>query len=333
MRSLLSIRLRALTRPHHRTLPGNALLAGSTFVFSMGLAGAAEAYCTLHTCQDVSQAEVDASEDENLEPKQCEREDTCIVEGKELFWDSPCLSFGVSATNTSVLGLTADEFLAIIEDAYKVWEGVECPDGGNPGFKVGSVGVVDVNGNFFCEPEPLANISVWSLVNRWQRDPSALGYTSSTHNKRDGEVFDADVELNLNKIERDHQGSYAIVLGRIAVHEAGHYLGLAHSSDADAVMYESYNAFELLTKELSQDDIEGICELYPPNLKLECSEPGYVEAGLNQAACEEAAAEADEEQEQVSGCSVEPIAGRQQTHWLSIAALLGLVGLVGRRKR
>lgn len=297
----------------------------------MAFPRSASAYCTLHTCKDVSQAQADASEG-RLEPKVCEREDRCIVEGEELFWRSPCLSYGVSALSTSVLGLTPDEFDALVEDAFKVWRWVECPGGGNPRFEVASVGVVDSNGNFFCDDEPMANMSVWSLVTRWSRETSALGYTSSTHNRRNGEIFDADVELNLNKIKAEYPGNYPTVLGRIAVHEAGHYLGLGHSSDMRAVMYDSYNSYDLLTKELTQDDIDGICKLYPPGGKLTCSEPGYVEAALNQQACTEAAL-ADDDVAESAGCSVqrrdEPGARKA---WLVGFALV-LMGGVVRRKR
>jgi hypothetical protein len=308
------------------------LLSSAGLLLVMAVPRSAQAYCTLHTCQDVSQAQADQSMG-RLEPKECEREESCIVEGYGLFWDSPCLSFGVSSLNTSALGLTPDEFHDIIADAYKMWEGVECPGGGNPGFHVNSVGVVQNNGNFFCEAEPEANVSIWSLVNRWTRASDALGYTSSVHNKNDGEIFDADVELNLKKIEREHEGNYAIVLGRIAVHEAGHYLGLAHSRNRDAVMYDSYGTYELLTRELTQDDIDGICELYPPKKDaLQCSQPGYVEAGLDQVACEEFDRGSGTE-EAASACSIQAVGGRGGSPWLSAALFAALFCVAAGRKR
>jgi MYXO-CTERM domain-containing protein len=253
-----------------------------------------------------------------------------------LFWGSNCLTFGVSGLNTKSLGLTAQEFEDIVADSFKVWEGVECSNGKYPGLNVQSVGVVDSNGDFFCEDEPRANLSVWSLVTRWERSGNALGYTSSTHNRKDGEVFDADVELNLNKIANDNTSpeDYAVVLGKIITHEAGHFLGLAHSVDEEAVMYASYDTFDLFTRELNQDDIDGICDLYPPDDDLKCSEPGYVEAALNQEACDEAAL-AEDSSEEARGCSVAPTpAGRTGSGptWFAAMSALGVAVALRRRR-
>jgi hypothetical protein len=277
-------------------------------------------------------SEAEAAQSLDLDPYECERTDGCISEGHRLYWDSKCLTFGVSGLNVSGLNLTPEEFRDIVEDAFKVWEGVDCGGGRHPGFSAQGVGIVDANGGFFCEAEPYANLSVWSLVTRWDRAGNALGYTSSTHNRRNGEIFDADVELNLNKVRLDSEDrpqEYPIVLGRIIVHEAGHFLGLAHSEDLDAVMYASYDTSDLVNREINQDDIDGICALYPPQDDLECGTPGYVEAALDEEACEQAGlADGSEE---TGGCSVTP-RHSSPPNWLWLGVpLLGVVILARRR--
>ena len=47
------------------------------------------------------------------------------------------------------------------------------------------------------------------------------------------------------------------------VHEAGHYLGLAHSEVAGSIMGASYNNNG--TRAPIADDLAGICELFPPD--------------------------------------------------------------------
>src|SRR5690606_22944801 len=46
----------------------------------------------------------------------------------------------------------------------------------------------------------------------------------------------------------------------VALHEAGHLLGLGHSSVAGSVMFPTYGGFR---RSLTQDDVDGIRRLYP----------------------------------------------------------------------
>ena len=49
-------------------------------------------------------------------------------------------------------------------------------------------------------------------------------------------------------------------LETVALHEIGHLLGLAHSSDPNSIMYPSYTGVQ---RSLGQDDLDGIRRLYP----------------------------------------------------------------------
>ena len=60
----------------------------------------------------------------------------------------------------------------------------------------------------------------------------------------------------------DHSLVVGINFLYAAAHELGHSLGLGHSSDPNAVMYPTYEKRDSEDFELSQDDIEGIQELY-----------------------------------------------------------------------
>jgi MYXO-CTERM domain-containing protein len=50
-------------------------------------------------------------------------------------------------------------------------------------------------------------------------------------------------------------------LQAILTHEAGHFLGLAHSVDTSAIMYAFYSPGSI---HLTPDDVAGICTIYPP---------------------------------------------------------------------
>jgi hypothetical protein len=54
-----------------------------------------------------------------------------------------------------------------------------------------------------------------------------------------------------------------VILELVAVHEAGHYLGLAHSQVPGSIMGASYDNTGIRAP--VSDDLAGICELFPPD--------------------------------------------------------------------
>jgi hypothetical protein len=100
-----------------------------------------------------------------------------------------------------------------------------------------------------------------------------LGLTSLTWAGDD--FVEADIMLN-----PAHQWSTDGVddfdLQTVALHEIGHFLGLAHTGNGDAVMYVSYNG---IRHELGQEDIEDISTLYPAEggpIATPSAQPGLV---------------------------------------------------------
>jgi hypothetical protein len=91
-----------------------------------------------------------------------------------------------------------------------------------------------------------------------------LALTTITFNVENGEIYDADVEVNSHDknltVGDTRVGSDLL---SVVTHEAGHFLGLAHSESTEATMYPSYNPGETKLRTLTDDDIEGICDIYP----------------------------------------------------------------------
>lgn len=87
-----------------------------------------------------------------------------------------------------------------------------------------------------------------------QHDSSVLG---QTYYPGSGGTIAGDIEINTNIKFSVGQG---VDIFGVMLHETGHALGLAHSTNPDAVMWPVYHP----VSGLALDDIAGIQALYPP---------------------------------------------------------------------
>ncbi len=107
----------------------------------------------------------------------------------------------------------------------------------------------------------------WVVDERDQNlDESALATSLISYRSRSGEIRDVDIVVNsvshnwltdVSQCENDHDLQNAIA------HEAGHFFGLGHSYDTPgATMYPVAPTCETRKRDLDQDDIAGVNELY-----------------------------------------------------------------------
>ena len=58
-------------------------------------------------------------------------------------------------------------------------------------------------------------------------------------------------------------GCHSMDLENTATHEAGHFVGLAHSTVAGATMQATAGIGEISKRSLEDDDVSGLCDIYP----------------------------------------------------------------------
>lgn len=203
----------------------------------------------------------------------------CITEGAELEWKQRCISYSIFRAGSR--DLTMPQLQSVMRDSFAPWLRATC-GGQTTGLIVQETDALSMSTKteFKSTGGNVNNIIFYDDWAERNYDPMAYALTIVWHNTRTGEIYDADMAINENR------GTYAIcpepegcVDGRIdlqnvVTHEAGHFLGLAHSVGPEsfgATMVAVAPPGEVSKRTLEQDDINGLCDIYPPgNLPDAC---------------------------------------------------------------
>ena len=188
-----------------------------------------------------------------------------------------------------------------IQQSFQAWSDVPCPDAGGKFATMTFSELEDVA----CDKSQYnargANVNVILFKDddwTYKGIDGTLAKTAVTYDDRTGEIFDADIEINaaFNDLTVG-DAKVAYDLRAIMTHEAGHFIGLAHSADPNASMYATYAPGTSAGRVLSGDDIKAVCAVYPPGRRGACDTTPR--GGLG-ATCADPAK---------SGCAVAPAAG------------------------
>ncbi len=228
-----------------RTL--TAVLIGSLLVLS---AGPARAYCRTSTTSTPDH------DGHVCAPPQASDS------GAPIAWYMPRITYSVQQDASQDVPFEAAQ--AAVRAAFDTWMSADC--GGEPPRIELIEGDAAVCAGYDYNKER-ANANVIFFVDQgWADEPEKLAVTTVTFNKNTGEIYDADMGLNSTDWTFTTTGAAGgMDLLSVLTHEAGHFLGLAHSAAPDATMNERYSPPEVQDlRSLAADDNDGICAIYPP---------------------------------------------------------------------
>jgi hypothetical protein len=186
-----------------------------------------------------------------------------------VYWANACVSYSLQQDASSQIGLAEAKTVAAL--AFSKWSAASCGTG-SPSITASEIEPPGEDGVACSEIQynkygPNQNVIIFR-DDGWPDSGDSvntLGLTTVTYDTTDGEIYDADIEINshdytLSALPPAPSGGYDLL--SILTHEAGHFFGLAHSADPSAIMYAFYHANDM---SLTADDVSGICSIYPPD--------------------------------------------------------------------
>jgi hypothetical protein len=290
----------------------------------------AHAFCRTSSCE--------LAEDDRA-PICARDEHDCVTEGNPLRWPSPCLYYAVQRDGSRKAGIDAETFQEAVQQAFRAWQGAECPGGGSPRFHAQFQGLVSCAKRETVCGGIDKNVNVMMLHDDdWPELSSVIGLTTPSGGTESGLLVDADLEINSQDFDFSTaaMSSDGLQLTGVLAHEVGHFLGLSHSDAEGALMSVHYEMLELGPGLLTDDDIAAVCAAYPPGKALSCPAPVAPAYDACQLAPGETPSEcrlASMTHDKSSGCSIGIAGPAGPRHGGNGAALLVVAWLTARKRK
>jgi MYXO-CTERM domain-containing protein len=189
---------------------------------------------------------------------------TAIDAGPSLIWEQRRIEWLLDSELTS--DLAGEEVIAAVQASFAAWNEPECSDlelvfGG---LRDGLMAGAPRNG-------PQENAVLF--VAGWPYDPAVIALTTNAYDPQTGIVRDGDIEINdsgftfVDATAGCTPTSKTMDLQNTITHEVGHLIGLDHPPSTpefeEATMFGSAPPCESQKRTLAQDDIDGLCAIYP----------------------------------------------------------------------
>jgi hypothetical protein len=283
---------------------------------TLSASSAAHAYCRTSSCG-------------KLTGTLCEPPDVVDC-GIPIFWPSPCITVSLQEDASKLVSLATSE--EIFKEAFGAWTTAACPGGGTPHIQVEYTGPVSCDKHEYNQTPELGNANIIIFRdNTWPHvgANSTLALTTVTYNTENGEIYDADMEINTATAMITTTGdNVKFDFLSIATHEAGHFLGLSHSQMSGSTMTPQYMEGSTNLQTLEDDDRAAICAAYPPGDPIPDSCDSTPRHGFSPLC-------SDDPREVDGGCcSVTPGApSSSRVAYGSAAAALAAMALLATRRR
>lgn len=204
-------------------------------------------------------------------------------DGIPMRWSTSCVSWTLAAQdidNSSFEDplqetIAQEELRRAVRASFDTWEQVDC----SPFSFVETdpthcldVGLHQSAGN---ANRIFLRTSDWIEPDAPWREEDQIALTSVFYDLDTGEILDVDIEVNAEHFEiTTLDEAPRTDLQNALTHELGHFIGLSHSEVFQSTMYPNAADTETSKRSLEQDDINGLCALYPyDDTPSTCLEP------------------------------------------------------------
>lgn len=193
--------------------------------------------------------------------------------GPSLSWytRTPTFTFHIRGAED----LSGDTEFQVLRNSFARWEGVSACSSPqlmtDIQFRERALTDADRIGYNYLDPEANENLIIFRH-DQWPHASAGIGVialTTTTFVPLSGEMLDADIEFNAADLTfSTNQSPTTVDLENTAVHEVGHFVGLAHSADPEATMYaraspDAMGTPETKKRTLACDDQNAVTFKYP----------------------------------------------------------------------
>ena len=198
---------------------------------------------------------------------------TASASGASLAWFSRTIPFTLFSAGTE--DIPGDAERDVLRSSFAVWAGLDlgadaagCDLASDVdlAFVETAISTTDRIGYDFLNPAASENLLIFRDSGWNSAENNVIALTTTTYDPVSGEILDADIEFNSAVFDFTIGDTGVVMdLKNTAVHEIGHFLGLAHTSSAfpRATMAARAVPGEVEKRDLACDDATAITFKYP----------------------------------------------------------------------